>query len=210
MHRLPPDSQAALIEYGIRTVIDLRRTDEVEAAPNVFAGSPQVSYHHQNLIGDEPLAGSDLVESGEPSDRILSSYCAWLEQCQPQIYRTLATLASPGALPAMYNCAGGKDRTGVISALLLGIAGVPEDVIAEDYALSARYLLDRFFAEQASPELTRDDYTQEDYKRDFCPPDAMMKVLAYVKERYGGIEDYVRIIGLRASQVEAVRGALIG
>ena len=90
------------------------------------------------------------------------------------------------------------------------MTSVPEDVSAEDYALSARYLLDRFFAEQASPELTREDYTQEDYKRDFCPPDAMVKVLAYVKERYGGIEDYVRAIGLRGSQIEAVRGALIG
>ncbi len=58
----------------------------------------------------------------------------------------------------IYHCAGGKDRTGVISALLLSIAGVPEEVIAEDYALSSRYLMDRYFAEQASPESNPGNY----------------------------------------------------
>ena len=211
LHRLPPDSQAALVDYGIRTVIDLRSTHEVDEAPSVFADQAQVTYYHQNLTGDEPLTNaSDSVETGEPSERILAVYSGWLELCQPQIRRTLATLANPSALPAMYNCAGGKDRTGVISALLLGIAGVPEDVIAEDYALSARYLLDRFFAEQASPEVTREDYTHEDYQRDFCPPDGMTNVLAYVNECYGGVEDYVGTIGLRASQIESIRSALLG
>ena len=210
LHRLPPDSQAALVDYGIRTVIDLRRTHEVEEAPNVFAGSSQVTYHHQNMIGDEPLAGmADSVETGEPAERILAMYSSWLDLCQPEIRRTLATLAEPGARPAMYHCAVGKDRTGVISALLLGIVGVPADVIAEDYALSARYLLDRYFAEQASPELTPDNYTHEDYQRDFCPPDAMLKVLDYVDERYGGIEAYARTTGLRPGQIESIRTALV-
>ena len=72
-------------------------------------------------------------------------YRSWLDVRQPQIGRILATLAEPDARPAIYHCAGGKDRTGVISALLLGIAGVPDEVIAEDYALSARYLMDRYF-----------------------------------------------------------------
>ena len=210
LHRLPPDSQAALIDYGIRTVIDLRMTHELEEAPNVFAGSSEVNYLHQNMIGDEPLSGTrDSVETGEASERILASYGSWLDLRQPQIRRTLATLAQPGARPVMYHCAGGKDRTGVISALLLGIAGVPPDVIAEDYALSATYLLDRYFAEEAPPGSTPDNYTHEDYKRDFCPPDAMLKVLDYVNQRYGGVEAYVRTAGLRPEEIESIRTALV-
>jgi len=46
LHRLPPDSRATLIDYGIRTVIDLRMTRELEDAPNVFAGSSEVAYLH--------------------------------------------------------------------------------------------------------------------------------------------------------------------
>ncbi len=209
LHRLPPGSRDDLIDYGIRTVIDLRRTHEVEEAPNVFAGSSQVTYHHQNMIGDEPLAGTTSAASPVSAETIPAIYGSWLDLCQPEIRRTLATLAEPGARPAIYHCAGGKDRTGIISALLLGIAGVPAAVIAEDYALSARYLLDRHFAEQASPELTPDNYTQEDYQRDFCPPDAMLKVLDYVNECYGGIEGYARTIGLSPGQIDSIRTALV-
>ncbi|MCH6573488.1 MAG: tyrosine-protein phosphatase, partial [Proteobacteria bacterium] len=172
-------SRAALIDYGIRTVIDLRRTHEVEEAPNVFAGSSQVTYHHQNMIGDEPLAGTaDSVETGEAAERIPAIYGSWLDLCQPEIRRTLATLAEPGARPAMYHCAGGKDRTGIISALLLGIAGVPEDIIAEDYALSAQYLLNRYFANR--PESNPGNYTMEDFQREYCPPDTMLTVLEHL------------------------------
>jgi len=125
------------------------------------------------------------------------------------IFAGLTSLAEQESRTAMYHCAGGKDRTGVISALLLGIAGVPPDVIAEDYALSAKYLLDRYFAEQAPPESTSDNYTHEDYKRDFCPPDAMLKGLDYVNERYGGTEAYARTAGLRPLEIESIRAALV-
>ena len=210
LHALKPAAQSALIDYGIRTVIDLRKTDETEEAPNVFAGSSQVSYHHQNMLGDEPLSEwEDPVEKGEPADLILAAYAPWLDLRQTQIGRTLATLAEPTARPAMYHCAGGKDRTGVISALLLGLAGVPEDIIAEDYALSARYLLDRYFANQGPPESNSGNYTWEDYQREFCPPDGMLKVLEYLNERYGGVEAYVRTTGLDSGQIESIRTALV-
>ena len=94
LHRVPPHSQASLIDYGIRTVIDLRMTRELEEAPNVFAGSSEVTYLHQNMIGDEPPSVTrDSVETGEASERILASYGSWLDLRQPQIRRTLATLA---------------------------------------------------------------------------------------------------------------------
>ena len=211
LHALQPRAQAALIDYGIRTVIDLRRTIETEEAPNVFADSSQVTYRHQNMLGDERDVGEeDAAEKGELADYIMAAYTSWLDLLQPQIGRTLATLAEPEARPAIYHCAGGKDRTGLISALLLGIAGVPENVIAEDYALSARSLIDRYFAQQAPPESNPGNYTWEDYQREFCPPKAMLRVLDHVNEQYGGIESYVRTTGLNTDQIESIRTALVG
>ena len=207
LHALPPASRSAFIDYGIRTVIDLRRTHETEAAPNVFADSSQLTYHHQNMVGDGPE--DEAVERGEPAAYILASYSSWLDHRQTQIGITLATLAEPTARPAVYHCAGGKDRTGVISALLLGIAGVPEDIIAEDYGLSARYLIDRFFAEQAPPDATPESYTWEEYQREYCPPAGMLNVLKHIDEHYGGIEPYVRTIGLDSGQIESIRTALV-
>ena len=210
LHALQPSAQSALLDYGIRTVIDLRRTVETKQAPNVFEGSTEIAYLHQNLLGDEvPVGEEDAVATGELADYIMASYTRWLDQRQPQIGETLATLADPDARPAVYHCAGGKDRTGVISALLLGLAGVPQEVIAEDYALSARYLLDRYFAEEASTDSNPGDYTWQDYQREFCPPDAMLKVLGYVDEQYGGIEPYVRTIGVDSGQIESIRTALV-
>ena len=209
LHALQPASQSALIDYGIRTVIDLRKTWEAEEAPNVFEGSSRVTYHHQNMLGDGPEPEAAHIDTVGPANYIAASYSAWLDQRKPQIGGTLATLAEPEARPAIYHCAGGKDRTGIISALLLGIAGVPEDVIAEDYALSARYLLDRYFVEQAPPESNPGNFTWEDYQRVSCPPDAMMKMLEHVNGRYGGIEPYVRATGLSSGQIESIRAALV-
>ena len=209
LHALQPASQSALIDYGIRTVIDLRKTWETGEAPNVFEGSSHVTYHHQNMLGDGPEPEADPIESVGPANYMAASYSSWLDQRKPQIGRTLATLAEPEARPAIYHCAGGKDRTGIISALLLGIAGVPGDIIAEDYALSARYLLDRYFAEQAPPESNPGNFTWEDYQRVHCPPDAMTKVLEHLNGRYGGIEPYVRTTGLSSGQIERIRAALV-
>ena len=209
LHALQPASQSALIDYGIRTVIDLRKTWETGEAPNVFEGSSHVTYHHQNMLGDGPEPEADPIKSVGPANYMAASYSSWLDLRKPQIGRTLATLAEPEARPAIYHCAGGKDRTGIISALLLGIAGVPGDIIAEDYALSARYLLDRYFAEQAPPESNPGNFTWEDYQRVHCPPDAMTKVLEDLNGRYGGIEPYVRTTGLSSGQIESIRAALV-
>ena len=210
MDRLTQASQAALIQYGLRTVIDLRRRREVEEAPNVFADSTRVAYHHQNMAGDDPLIGSgDTLETGEPADRILRSYSSMLDVRQSQVRETLATLATPGAHPVAYHCAGGKDRTGIISALLLGIGGVPPATIAEDYALTARYLVHRYLADQVPPEVSADNYTWEDYQAEFCPPEAMLGVLRHLDDRYGGVEDYVRTIGLSQGEIESIRRTFV-
>ena len=208
LHQLTPASQAALIEYGVRTVIDLRGTGELEVAPNVFAGRPEVAYRHQNMLGDNYDAPY-FPETGDPADRFVVSYTGMLDSRQPQIRDTLATLADPGTGAAMYHCAGGKDRTGIVSALLLAIAGVPAATIAEDYGLTARYLVDRYQADPAPPEVSADDHTWQTYQAEFCPPEAMVRVLQHLDDRYGGGEGYVRTIGLSSAEIEAIRTAFV-
>ena len=225
MHRLTPRSQERLVQYGIRTVIDLRRTWEVRYAPNVFADSLQVKYRHQNLLGDDPTEPAAVSETGieatgplgwpvqqnyaETTTRSLGpQYSAWLDRGQDRVAKTLGTLAEPGALPAVFHCSAGKDRTGIISALLLSLAGVPAQTIAEDYTLSAPQLFDVYVNEVAPPDLPA-AYSVEDYESDHCPPEAMLETLAHLEDRYGGVEAYVRECGLSANQVESLREALV-
>ena len=96
-----------------------------------------------------------------------------------------------------------------ITALVLGIVGVPAETIAEDYALSARYLVARHLDSQAALDVSTAEYTWEHYQREFCPPDVMLKMLHHLDERYGGVEAYVRSTGMRPGQIESIRTALV-
>ena len=211
LHRLSPASQTALLDLGIRSVVDLRSLPEVERLPNVFVGSPDVIYHHFNLIGDAPLLEpQEYFDSLQPSDQIALVYGKWLDLRQTEIGRILATLADPATPPAMYHCAGGKDRTGLISALLLATAGVSHETIAEDYALTARYLWDRVLDDPSPDEEVASLKTWENYQRVFCPPDVMLKTLQHLEDRYGGVEKYIRATGLSSEQIGSLRATLVG
>ena len=207
LHQLTQSDQQLLLGYGLRSVIDLRQTHELADFPDVFAGSTEVSYHHIDVIGGKPIYYSPVV--GTPADDIQRSYCAWLEQRQAQVGRVLATMAEPGALPALYHCAGGKDRTGVTTALLLEIAGVPGDTIAEDYGLTAKYLWERWKVDMPGLEAGYNLSDWREYQREFCPPDGMRGVLAFLRDRYGGAEGYARDAGLTGRQIENLRAALV-
>jgi protein-tyrosine phosphatase len=208
MHRLTPQDRDAIVGYGVRTVIDLRTTSETEMYPNVFAASAEVSYVHTNLIGDDYLSEIGIVEAGLARDRISRSYISWLDDRQPQIREILATLAEASGRPAIYHCAGGKDRTGLITALLLENAGVPRTTVVEDYALTARFLIRRIMDGQGPEEQERIT-TWQQFEAKFCPPEGMMQVLEHMDARYGGVKAYARAIGLSDEQVESLYEALV-
>jgi protein-tyrosine phosphatase len=212
LHALTQQSQDALIDYGVRTVVDLRLTRELDREPDVLAGRPEVKYHHENVLGDE-YQEADFPDRGKPADRLIDIYMMALDERQPALRRALGVLAEPTGPGGMYYCTAGKDRTGIVSALLLGLAGVPGDTIAEDYGLSARFLIDRYFELLAAGEATTDrphgEITWQTYQDDFCPPDAMRRVLQHLDDRYGDIESYVRSIGVTSAEIEAIRTAFV-
>ena len=205
---LPLESQAALVHYGIRTVIDLRTTAESLVAPDDFTGSSDIKYHHYNLLGDAELP-SYAVNLGTPSG--LAEHYSWiLDNRQSQIRDTLSTLASPESLPAVFHCLGGTDRTGIIAALLLSIAGVPEDTIAEDYSLSAQGLVDRFLAEGVPEWMPPEDLVSGRALETLAPADVVLMTLQRLDARYGGVEAYARTIGLTTEQIKRLRDVLVG
>ena len=222
---LPPESQAALVEYGVRSVIDLRRDSQLEVSPNVFARSLHVTFYHQPLVPDEAseeLAASSVakvwlerMEGLEGPALTAANYCMRLDTRHRHIGETLSTLAAPGTLPALFHCQAGKDRAGIMAALLLGIAGVPKETIVEDYELSAYYrwrasLGERGISEPyegASPEA----FDADGYEtfRQGSPAETMVSVLQYLEDRYGGIEGYIHVAGVTESEGAALRAAIL-
>ncbi len=203
LHRVPPMAQTTLLNYGVRTVIDLRRSDELHGAPNVFANSSEIVYHHLSLLADS------LPERKVAPRSLPDIYRLILEQRQKQLRQTLATLAAPGGLPAVVHCTAGKDRTGLIVALLLGLVGVPAATIIADYALSSQYLVGTYL-EEARQRAANNDIPWEWFQHQvICPPEFMHTTLQYLDERHGGIVAYVRRIGLSQEQCECLRHALV-
>jgi protein-tyrosine phosphatase len=203
LHRMPPMARTMLLNYGVRTVIDLRRSDELHVAPNVFANSSQVVYHHVSLLADS------LPERKVAPRSLPDVYRIILEQRQEQLYQTLATLATPTGFPAIVHCTAGKDRTGLVVALLLGLVGVPAATIVEDYALSSQYLVGTYL-EEARQRAARHGIPWEWFQHQvICLPEFMHMTLQYLDEHHGGIAAYVQRIGLSQEQCARLRHALV-
>ena len=213
LDKLTPESQQALIDYGVRTVIDLRIPDELERRPDVFARSMTVTYHHHDLVGEEFMR----IVSAQTST-VLGPYIGrWtlekiqhiLDHRRAHICGTLATLAEPGRLPAIIHCSAGKGRTGLIVALMMGLAGVPPEIIAEDYALTAAVRWSRRSENVPSPGADSPYMSWEEYLQACCPTSAMHQTLELLNHEYGGIKAYVRDGGLTDEQVHRIRSGLV-
>ena len=123
---IPDGSREALLDLGVRTVIDLRWPHELTDAPSVFATSNGVRYRSIPLLENDPT----------PLIGLAATYRYMLDERAPQLADVVRALLEPAGLPAVIGCAAGKDRTGVTIALLLSAVGVPTDVIVADYVLT--------------------------------------------------------------------------
>jgi protein-tyrosine phosphatase len=130
MHRLEADHLEAVAPLGIRTAIDLRSTEEVGGG--TFAGSA-APVRHLPIFE----VGPSFSEPVEDVARTLADAYLWmLSEGAASIRVALDLLGEPRDLPAVVYCAAGKDRTGVVVALVLRLLGAERETIAADYALS--------------------------------------------------------------------------
>ena len=187
----------------MRQVIDLRRTEELHAAPNLFATSDRVTYRHLSLLVDEPPV---LKDAPTP---LVEVYQRILDDRQDQIRTIFTHFAEPDALPAVFHCTAGKDRTGVIAALLLGLAGVPDETIVADYALSSTYLGESYQADLRQ-RVEKWGYSWEQYQPlAIAQPAFMAATLSHLNAKYGGSVAYLRAIGLSKTQLHQIRQAFL-
>jgi protein-tyrosine phosphatase len=209
LSRLTPAGQSALIEYGVRTVIDLRRAGELTIDRNPFAvasGDPRrPAYLNLPLGLGAERAGILAVQTAEEGDD--ASLSAIFRQVLNHYWRGIAgvmnTIAAAPAGAVLFHCHAGKDRTGLVAALLLALAGVPHATIAEDYALSQvclQPIFDQRLAQE--PDLAK----RERMARMIgAVPETMFGVLAHLDARHGGAERYLRVAGVPEADVERLR-----
>lgn len=198
-HRLSAADRCSLIQSGLRTAVDLRQASELTEAPNVFAAATQITFCHLPLLSDRPTMPEDLPA-------LVDIYRAILDDRGDQIRDVLSALAAPQGLPAVVNCTAGKDRTGLIVALVLGLAGVPEETIVADYALSGACLAGAF-DDEARRRAEEQGLSFDLLMR--CDPDYMRETLEHLRVRYGGIESYVRATGVGGQEIDRLRRSIV-
>jgi len=184
LDRLTPSGQAALLRTGLRQVIDLRWSDELDRSPSVFRHSPAVRYRSVPLLADDPT----------PHLGLAGMYRHVFDARGAQLAEVALALLEPDGLPAVIGCAAGKDRTGVTIALLLDVAGVEREVIVEDYALSAAH-----FANPVA-HVEPDDWRAGSLVVD-CPPELMEEALEHLDREHGGSRALLRRHGLADEQL---------
>lgn len=208
LHCLTLEAQETLIGLGLRTVIDLRYERELVECPNVFAQSGSVRYLNVPLLAGS--AAEPATRAADTSPSLAGVYRRIVDERQDALRTVLAALVEPGALPALIHCTAGKDRTGVIVALLLRLAGVAPQVIAEDYAATEGLLAGAFMVDLRRRTEARGVDWETYQKLLICPPELMLGLLQHVDETYDGVEPYLRrVVGLAPKVVDTLRAALV-
>lgn len=200
LHKLSTDSQQDLVNRGVRTIIDLRNAHELVESKNVFADSEQVSYHNVSLINP---ATSSLTQIRNLGDL----YINLLETSQTELLRVFSLLAEGAIHGSLFHCAAGKDRTGVVSALLLDLANVPHETILEDYVLTNACITPIMDELRKGKPVNVPDEVYESFLG--CDPAYMAALLSHLELRYGNAERYLLTIGVTEGQILALKEQLI-
>jgi protein-tyrosine phosphatase len=210
VRRLTDEGWEALVEYGIRTVVDLRYRTELESDP---PRELDVEVVHLSLFGEPDVARwAELDALGsEATDAAGFTRVVYLEVLEEHRANLAAAVAAVGhAAPGgvVVHCHAGKDRTGLVTALLLRLAGVSPADVAVDYSLSERNLasqIDEWVADAG------DDAERELRRRIGATPAAGMEgVLEELERRYGSVESYLEAGGASHSDLRAARARLLG
>jgi protein-tyrosine phosphatase len=201
LDQLDEAGQAFLVDAGLRTIVDVRDVSEVAARPNVFAQSSLVDYRHVAMF-DEPLP-DDM-----DGPNLVNGYIRELDLRGRRLAEIVAHIAAPEVLPMLFHCAVGKDRTGIVAALILAAIGVSPATIAEDYALSATCLGPAYLVESRE-WIARQGLSWARWAHVFeTPPERMLKTLDYLDAEYGGAVRYLLDHGLEAERLAWLREAL--
>ena len=189
----------AFSRFGIETVVDLRWPDEVAESPTpVTRVLKHIRYEQISLL-------TRTQEEWRRRRADNSAKELWnrsmLEQVREELKEVLDVIATASPGPLLFHCMAGKDRTGLIAALMLALADVVPEAIAYDYAASTENLRDAYLQRYRDAEPAKIiDAVQ-------CPEAGVHNMLAYLA-KFGGAQPYLEEIGVSAEHITRLRARL--
>ncbi len=216
LHRTDEAGAAMVAGLGVRRVIDLR-TEHERTADGIFT-HPAIENIHIALI-DALWKMSDLEQgspTGQPhaghADFLLVGYRQMTTEHGARLGQALRCIAEHGHQPLVFHCAAGKDRTGVVAALLLALLGGSDATIAEDFALSAPAAkeMDAWYRQQRGDEMAqrmeRLGFGGEKAMRLMsADPATIVTLLGELRSQHGDLERFVALHGVPADTIAALK-----
>ncbi len=200
LHSLTDAAKDALYEYGVRLVVDLRSSRESTAAPCALCGYRDVQ------VLDVPLL--DNIQSsgmlGELPESLGALYISLLKDSGASLAVALRDMAQVQGC-VLYNCTAGKDRTGIISMLLLTLAGVPDESVLDDYSPSADNMRPAMAKQLEVLQVRQVQALMFLFE---SPRSEMQKAMAWLKENYDSTPAYLRSIGVTDAEQEVLKNKL--
>ena len=199
LYGLTERGKTHMLNLGLRCVVDLRSHREVSSHPDAVIEDSRFSWHHLPML-DHIYSGvaQDMPDSFPPS--LEEMYLNLLEESKASFRQLFELFAHPGHQSYIFHCTAGKDRTGIVAALLLSLAGVDEQTIIEDYTHSEK-LLSHFIAKVdlgGLPSYVLTSHAQ-----------TMQALLCHLKTQYAGGQGYLDQIGVTPAQQAAILKKLL-
>ena len=190
------EDKTFLIEYGLSGIIDLRSREEALIYPNPFRGNNAVKYINCPLITDGILDLRAVKEVGfDPGE-----FYVKLVEYKEMLYKIFHFILDNIDGCLLFHCQAGKDRTGVLAMILMGLAGVSKEDIVANYEVTHTYL-------KENVKLRLEDGLEE---LEFSKPQWIEKAYDHIIEHYGSFKVYLMAVGLTKKEIKKIKGKLAG
>ncbi len=212
LHRLTATDIQQFDVLGLRTVIDLRSGTELEDHGQFVAANANVAWHHVPMLDSVKLAPRDPSELAAGFAQPLApgeGYVRIAEEFSGSVARAFDVLSGDDALPAVFHCTSGKDRTGIIAAAVLDFLGVPDDVIAADYVLTERARARSTTWIEANEPAFAALLAQIPPERRVVRPETILGFLVGIRSKYGSVAEFLAELGVPEGRLDALRERLL-
>ena len=191
----------AVSAYGVTTVIDLRSPAELVSSPNPFAARGTgrgIAFVNVPLVDD-----AGMIRLGAASG-MFERYLIMLDE-RAEAFRNIFDVVAEADGGVVFHCFAGKDRTGLVAAMLLSLAGVADDEVAGDFAQTDERLASKYEEWIAATAPEERDEMRDELR---CPPDRILGVLAHLRARWGGVAQYLDSAGMRPANIDRLVAVL--
>jgi protein-tyrosine phosphatase len=205
LHELTADDVGTLKSMGLATVVDLRTPRELDRTGRGLLAEEPLTFRHLSVIREDR---GEAVGAPEPVDELSARYLWYLDHGRDALAEALALVADPDHLPLVFHCAAGKDRTGVLAALVLDVLGVDPEVIVADYVVTAERMELILARYRGQPGLTAAMERVPAY-RFGVEAATMERFLGTLHERFGGARGWAGAAGVDARALDRMADELL-